>query len=839
MTKLKKKNTKQKHKIIHIDKAEPSKRYDDVYQDHIPDQIESATQQELNVYIFRCKNKITLQVSFLTESMIRFRYAINGEFQNDFSYAIDDEFNASDPKTHLEEENDFFKITTSHVQCFVLKEGMKVHIKNLDGACICEDDGGFRAQSSILKGISRVTVSKKAAKDEVYFGLGDKSSSLNLRGQKFENWNTDSFLYDDKTDPLYRTIPFYYSLKNGLAYGIFMDNTYRSHFDFDSKKRGNVEFSASGGEMNYYFIYGPSLLSVAAQYTKLTGKPDLPPIWALGFHQCRFSYYPESKVKEIANEFRSRQIPCDAIYLDIDYMDEFRCFTWNNSHFPKPTEMIKALREKGFKTIVMIDPGLKADDNYSIYAEGKKRDYFCKRPDGDIMIGPVWPSDCVFPDFTNPVVRSWWGHLYRTLYSKNRIAGFWNDMNEPAVFKIEKKTFPEDVRHYYEGEYASHAKMHNVYGMQMSRATHEGLLRLKNHRRPFVITRATYSGGQRYSSVWTGDNTSNWKHLKIANIQCQRLSISGFSFVGSDVGGFAGQATGELFVRWLQLGVFHPLYRVHSIGENSEGDSETNQNEAGPTISMDQEPWSFGEEFTSLAKYAIELRYQLLPYIYTAFWKYTKEGIPMIKSLAFYDQTDPKLIETEREFIFGEQILVSPVIKKGRTNQKLYLPKGLWYHYWTATSYGGNQKVEIEAPLSHIPIFIKAGSVIPHYPIRQYTDEKPVDELTLHVYFKNGKEISQLYEDEGDGFAYKNDQFSLKTYEFIGSDKEINLTQHKKGQWIDTYHTCNVLFYGLPFQPAVCLVDEAEIDFQTIEISGNMVYHFILDNNFQQIILKP
>ena len=834
-----KKKSKQENTIIHIDKADPSKRYDDVYQNFIPNQINSAIQLESNVYIFRCKNKIALKVSLLTDSMIRFQYTINGEFQKDFSYAIDDQFQATNPKIHFEEESDHYNISTSKVQCFVLKQGMKVQIKNMEGVTICEDNEGFQAQSSILNGVSNVSISKKADKEEAFFGLGDKSSSLNLRGQKFENWNTDSFLYDDKTDPLYRTIPFYYSLNNELAYGIFMDNTYRSHFDFDSNKRGEVKFSASNGEMNYYFINGPSLISVASQYTELTGKPDLPPIWALGFHQCRFSYYPESKVKEIANEFRSRQIPCDAIYLDIDYMDEFRCFTWNNSLFPKPTEMIRELREKGFKTIVMINPGLKADDNYPIYTEGKERDYYCKRPDGDFMIGPVWPSDCVFPDFTNPVVRSWWGHLYRTLYSKNRIAGFWNDMNEPAVFKIEKKTFPDDVRHYYEGQFASHAKMHNIYGMQMSRATYEGLLKLKNHRRPFVITRATYSGGQRYASVWTGDNTSNWKHLKIANIQCQRLSISGFSFVGSDVGGFAEQATGELFVRWLQLGVFHPLYRVHSIGENTEGDSEVNQKEKAPSISMDQEPWSFGEEFTSLAKYAIELRYQLLPYIYTAFWQYTKNGNPMVKSLSFYDQTDPILIKREREFIFGEQILVSPVVKKGKTTQKLYLPKGLWYHYWSGASFNGNQKITIEAPLSQIPIFIKAGSIIPHYPIRQNTDQKPVDELTLHVYFKDGNEFSQLYEDEGDGFAYKNDKYSLKDYEFIGSKMEVILNQSKKGQWIDTYHTCNVLFYGLPFQPLSCLADEIKIECETIEISENKVYHLTLDNNFQQVILKP
>jgi alpha-glucosidase len=778
-------------------------------------------------------------VSVLTKTIFRFRYAIKGEFQHDFSYAIDENFNSDEPAVQFEEEKEYYKIFNTQLNCFISKKGMKVRMEASNGNVICEDDKGFRARTTILKGIDNVSISKKTDKKESFFGLGDKSSSLNLRGQQFENWNTDSFLYNEKTDPLYRTIPFYYGLKNGVAYGIFMDNSYRSRFDFDSKRKGNVEFSASGGEMNYYFFYGPELLSVARHYVQLTGKPNLPPIWALGFHQCCFSYYPESKVREVANEFRNRQIPCDAIYLDIDYMDGFRCFTWDKKHFPKPSEMVKDLRQKGFKTIVMIDPGLKEDENYDVFKEGKERGYFCKRPDGDLMIGPVWPSDCAFPDFTNRAVRSWWGHLYRTLYSKDAIAGFWNDMNEPSVFKIEKRTFPENVLHYFEGQTASHARIHNVYGMQMSRATFEGLLKLKNHRRPFVITRATYSGGQRYASVWTGDNTSSWKHLKIANIQCQRMSISGFSFVGSDVGGFAEQTTGELMVRWLQLGVFHPLFRVHSIGENSEGDVEISQNYDPSINSKDQEPWSFGADYTSFAKYAIELRYQLLPYIYTAFWQYTQDGVPMIKSLSFYAQGDPKAVKNERDFIFGNQLMISPIIKKGKTKQKLYLPEGQWYHYWSANMFEGNQNIEINAPLSQIPIFIKSGSVIPHYPIQQYTDEKPVDEITLHVYYKNGKETSQLYEDAGDGFEYKNEVCSIKDYEFVGSEKEIILNQHKKGQWIDTYHTCNVLFYGLPFQPKNSTADGEEVDCKEIEIRGNKVYIFTLENSFQQVILKP
>ncbi len=829
-----------KQRIVRADETNPHERYDDVFRVHTPCRVVSATSIQPGVYLFQTDNKITMQVSVITDSMLRFRYSLDGTFQKDFSYAIDEQFTPEIPETTFVEDTDAFRINTPVISCMVLKDGMKVKIENNEGIIISEDTTGFEAISTILKGITNVSISKKAEKKESFFGLGDKSSKLNLRGQKFENWNTDAFLFDENTDPLYRSIPFFYGLRNGLAYGIFLDNSFRSHFDFCYADKKQFSFSAAGGEMNYYFFYGPELMSVARQYASLTGRPGLPPLWALGFQQSRFSYFPESRVREIADGFRSREIPCDVIYLDIDYMEDYKSFTWNTSHFPIPTEMTRDLRENGFKTIVMIDPGLKVDDNYSIYTEGKERALFCKRANGDLMIGPVWPTDCVFPDFTDPAVRSWWGHLYRTLYSKNKVAGFWNDMNEPAVFMVATKTFPEDVRHDFEGITASHARMHNVYGMQMSRATFEGLLKLKDHRRPYVLTRATFSGGQRYAAVWTGDNFASWEHLKIANIQCQRLSISGFSFVGSDIGGFAGQPSGELFIRWLQLGVFHPLFRAHSIGNNEAGDAEkkTEEDQNNPVESNNREPWSFGDEYTALAKYAIELRYQLLPYLYTCFWQYIKNGAPVLRSLAFYDQEDEKAVSAEDEFIVGDHLLVCPVMKKGRRRVSLYLPEGKWYHYWSANVFEGKQKVKVDAPLAQIPIFIKAGSVIPHYPIRQSVDEKPVDEMTYHIYFKNGKSASQVYEDAGDGFGYVKREYGLKNFEFTGSDNEVQLHQKRSGKWPETYHFCNLLFYGLPFEPKTCLVDGKKTDCETIEISGNTIYVLIIDKVFQEVILS-
>ena len=290
-------------------------------------------------------------------------------------------------------------------------------------------------------------------------------------------------------------------LKEGIGYGIFFDNSFRSHFDFAAERSEVTSFWAQGGEMNYYFIYGPGLLDVARSYTKLTGTPELPPLWAFGYHQCRWSYYPEIKLREVARGFRERAIPCDALYLDIDYMDGYRCFTWNKDHFPNPRKMVSELAEKGFKTVVIIDPGIKIDLDNDICNEGIDKGYFLKRQDGPFVRGRVWPGECFFPDFTHPDVREWWARLYLDLIRKDGVRGVWNDMNEPATFDLEGRTLYEDVRHDYDGHPCSHRKAHNVYGMQMSRASYEGVKRYSYPYRPFLITRATYSGGQRFASA--------------------------------------------------------------------------------------------------------------------------------------------------------------------------------------------------------------------------------------------------------------------------------------------------------------------------------------------------
>ncbi len=811
-----------------------SGRTKDVVRRHHPDTIKYFTRNGKTYFQFYCENDIVLRLHVLTDKIIRFRYAFDGDFDKDFSYAIDKNFRPKTIDVLFEELEDKFILITDKLRCEIIKQGLLVNIFDSFDNVVCEEEEGFYLRESVMKGVSRLKITKKAPKTKRFFGLGDKTGDLEMRGDAYENWNTDSFGFDSNSDTLYRSIPFYYALNENRAYGIFLDNSHRTRFSFDRQDNGISSFEAHGGEMNYYFIYGPDLLQVSEQYMDLTGKPELPAMWTLGYHQCRWSYYPEETVRTLAANFRTHQIPCDAIYFDIDYMDGYRCFTWNKKYFPNPKQLIADLKADGFKSVVMINPGIRVDKEYHVYESGIEKDVFCRRDNGRLMKGPVWPEECVFPDYTDKEVRKWWGALYDDLYLNDGVDGFWNDMNEPAVFEVESKTFPETVRHNYDNNYSNHSRAHNVYGMQMSRATYEGLKKLHPTKRPFVLTRASYSGGQRFAAVWTGDNSATWEHLNLANRQCQRMSISGFSFIGSDVGGFAQYPRGELLTRWFQLGIFHPLYRAHSIGYNVDGsatvDAKAVQKFKDSGIVPDQEPWSHGEPYTSIIREAIELRYQLLPYLYTALYNYSKTGEPVLKPLVFFDQTDENTYDKEDEFIFGRHILASPVSQKGIQAKTTYLPKGLWYDYKTGEAINGEQTITIETPLDAIPMYVKAGTVLPLYPVMQYTNERPIDFLTLNIYYKNGREISELYEDRGEGMDYKMGNCVLKTFEFRANEHGMILEQSKNGNFQPTYEMAKLNFIGFPTV------------FSTIQVNGQFIQkeqnEFLVKADFTKMVIR-
>jgi len=762
-------------------------------------------------HFFIGDGRSTVCVTVISDEIIRVRMAPQGIFLIDFSYALSPEdYRIS--RIDIYEDDIIYRISTNTVSCTIQKINFHISFSDRDDTLINEDEYPMHWEENTEFGGYYVYCTKKTVPTESFFGLGDKPTEFNIRGKRFTLWGTDTYAFAKDQDPLYRNIPFYIGLNNGIAYGLFFDNTFKSFFDFGHQEEDKVSFWADGGELNYYYIHGPHMMDVVKRYSSLTGRHPMPPLWALGYHQCRWSYFPEKKVKDIARNFRDRKIPCDAIYLDIDYMDGYRCFTWNKKYFPDPKRMIRELKADGFQTVVIIDPGIKVDENYYVYKEAKEKNYFCRRCDDYFMEGHVWPGRCQFPDFTNPEVREWWGDLFKE-YVEMGIAGIWNDMNEPAVFGL--GTFPNDVRHNFDGKRGSHRKAHNIYGMQMVRATYEGLKKLQG-KRPFTITRSGYAGVQRYSSVWTGDNVASWEHLRLAGTMCQRLSISGVSFCGSDIGGFTGEPDGELFTRWIQLGVFAPLMRAHSAGDTPE-----------------REPWSFGTLYEDICRQYIELRYKLLPYIYSAFWEHYRYGFPILRPVVMHEQGNMDNHFRQDEFTFGDKILVFPIYEPGIESVEVYLPRGKWYFFWDNKIHKGGNSVQVDTPLDILPIFIKAGSVIPEYPVMQYTQEFEIQELSLNIYYSDYLVNSFIYEDQGEGYGYENQHYIERKFYVSGNDTNFYINQNTEGNFSPRYENYRIKIIGLPFKVNKVLIDGWENNTFTQDNAHTLI--ILCDKNFKNI----
>ena len=765
-------------------------------------------------------NESVLRVQLLTEKIIRIRYAVRPYFPKDFSYAIDPEFKSETVQYQIKENHQKIVISTSLLKIEIIKSHLFVNFYDNKGKQLSSDEKGFHWEKDERHGGEIVKMSKTSLPDEAYFGLGDKTSNQNIRGKRFVNWSTDEYGYKGDTDPLYKNINLIYSFHKGSSYGLFFDNTFKSHFDLAHERKEVISFWAEGGEMNYYFFYGEDLLDVARQYTNLTGTADMPPLWALGYQQCKWSYYPESKVMEVANRMRAEKIPCDAMYLDIDYMDGFRCFTWNKEHFPDPKRMVQELKNDGFKTMVIIDPGIKIDFDYDVFKEGLEKGYFCKRQDGPYVQGKVWPGECYFPDFTNPEVREWWGGLFQELIEDIGLAGIWNDMNEPALFEVPTKTFPLDVRHDYDGHPCSHRKAHNIYGMQMTKATADGVKRFAGNKRPLLITRSGYAGMQRFTSVWTGDNLASWEHLKMAHMQTLRLSISGVSFCGSDIGGFIDQPEGELYVRWMQLAIFHPFFRTHSSGDHG-----------------DQEPWSFGKKNLNLVRKLIELRYRILPYIYSCFYEYHKHGTPILRPILFQTASKKKgAINNSEEAFLGDHLLYSPVLKKGALKKEVTLPEGNWYDYFENIVYAGNNSHVVDADLGKVPLFVRAGAIIPHFPTMQYVGEHDINEVTLKVYYGSGIVSSKFYSDALDGYEYKDNQYRLTEFTTESTASKLVVSQSFEQEYIPTFASYKVQIFGIAGYEV-----NIELDGNLLEkctISEDHTIEFAVDRDFKTISIK-
>lgn len=620
----------------------------------------------------------------------------------------------------------------------------------------------------------QVTTYKILQEDERFIGLGEKTGPIDRRGKGYQNWNSDNYGFGINTDPLYCSTPFYIGIHHLLAYGIFFDNTHKSFFNFGASNDQFSSFSADAGEMTYYFIHDDSIAGIIDHYTRLTGRINLPPRWSIGYQQCRYSYYPDVEVLSVARTFREKDIPADVIVLDIHHMDEYKIFTWNKQHFRNPAHLIKELRDLGFQVVVICDPGIKIESGYRAYDEGLEKDAFIKYPDGTPYSGQVWPGWCHFPDFTDEEARNWWKKQFH-IYTSLEVRGFWNDMNEIATWG---NMLPENIELSFEGRKGTMRNGRNVYGFQMARSTYEGTKALLNGKRPFNLTRAGFSGVQRYAAVWTGDNVSYDEHMILGARMVSNMGLAGISFAGYDVGGFVGEASARLFARWIALGSFSPFYRGHTM-----------------VNSRDSEPWSYGEEVEQIARNYIRFRYQLMPYLYSLFHEASRSGLPVQRSLVIDYPFDHHIYDGRyyNEYLFGPYFLVCPV-ESSRDLLKVYLPEGEWYYLFDGTKYKGSQEVAIDCPITRLPVFVKAGALIPMQPAVPNTSVL-ADTLTVHVYYCVTPEAFNYYTDDGESFEYQDGNFHQRRIVFEPAAGQLTF-EPAQGTYPTPVRTLRVVFHG-------------------------------------------
>lgn len=648
----------------------------------------------------------------------------------------------------VEEDSNFLVIKGKKVLTFVDKNTTEISFRDLEGNIINED---FQPSFKDEKG--NVYISK-VNDCLAYYGLGEKGGDLNKKGSYTENFNTDDPETDDDSVTYYKTIPFYVALKEEATYGIFFDNSFRSYFDMGKEMGDRIFFGAIGGQIQYYFIPGENIKEVVKNYTALTGRMEMPPLWSLGYQQCRFSYFSQEEVRELVKTFEEKDIPLDVVYLDIDYMDGFRVMTFKTPNFDDAAGLISDLKEKGIRTITIIDPGVKVDEEYLVFKRGKEGNHFTKKLDGEMFIGAVWPGDSAFPDFSNNDCREWWKSELKKFISEHGMDGIWNDMNEPCVFNNDHKTMLESCLHNSDNGVIEHKEFHNRYGFEMSRCSKEAQEELHPNERGFSMTRATYAGGQRYSSVWTGDNMSLWSQMRMSISMNANLGISGFSFVGNDVSGFGLDSSEELFIRWMEMGPFIPIFRNHSN-----------------MYTRRQEPWAFGPRAEKIAKKSIELRYELLPYIYDLYYISHKEGLPIFRPMIMEYEKDMNLLNIREQFMLGENMLVAPVLYEGERSKAVYLPKGSWFNYFTMEKLQGGKWYKLPCELDEILVFVKEGSIIPTYNKKFRNVKERPNNMLLKVFGENAKGFH--YNDDGHTMEYLDGKYTYMDIEFVDGKEEF------------------------------------------------------------------
>ena len=697
-----------------------------------------------NQVIFNCENKAKVLLQFCSGQVLKVWISTDGDFKrNNESFAVINENLGWSGNVNVNEETSAYEIFTEQLRIRVNKSPFKLQVFDKYQKLLFNDYN----EKGYVKNNNHIASYKTLKSDEQFFGLGEKSGTLNRRGKSYKMWNSDQPCYGINEDPLYKSIPFFMSTNH---YGIFFDNTYKTEFKFGSESNDYYSFEASSGEMIYYFMYGNDYKQIIQNYIALTGKPIMPPKWALGFSQCRGNYKAETQAKEIAAEFRKRKIPCDIIYQDIGWVEGLQDFDWKKNNYENPKQMLKELGDQGFKMIVSQDPVI-SQANKKQWDEANSKGYFAidARTGKSYDMPWPWGGNCGVVDFTKPEVADWWGN-YQQKPLNDGVRGFWTDMGEPA-WSNEDATDRLNMKHYL----GMHDEIHNVYGFTWDKVVTEQFYKHNPNKRVFQMTRAAYAGLQRYTFGWSGDSGNGNNVLEGWNQFANQIPVGLSAGMGiipfwtSDISGYCGDikdydAMSELYVRWMQFGVFNPLSRAHHEGGNA------------------VEPWVFGTGAENITRTAIELKYKLFPYIYTYAREAHDTGMPLMRALFLEYPNDSETFDLNGQFLFGRELLVAPVIEKGAVTKKVYLPEGEWINYNDGkTVYKGKQWLTVDAPLDAIPLFVKKGAIIPSMPVMQYIHEKPNYPVSFDVYpDKIGKESSfVLYEDDGESRDYEKDVF--------------------------------------------------------------------------------
>ena len=713
-----------------------------------------------------------LQINAVSPSIVKIHLSKTGVFDT-VSYAVIP-VSAGSFTCSVSETNDRITLRTDSMTVEIALRPIAVTVRNRSGAVLVEDEPTL----GVSWAGSHITNYKKLRDGERFIGLGEKTGPLDRRGNGYTHWNTDFFGYPSGADPIYMSTPFYMGLhSDSLMYGMFLDNSSRVRVNFGASTDRFSSFGVEDGDLRYYVIAGSSIPSILASYSTLTGTMPLPPLWSIGYQQCRYSYYPDTQVLSIARTFRERKIPADVIYLDIHYMQDYKLFTWDATRFPDPTRMVSELSKLNFNTTIIIDPGIKIEKGYTPYEDGLAKDLFLKYSDGKPYAGQVWPGWCNFTDFTNERGRTWWGEQFKDLV-KVGVRGFWNDMNEIATWG---QFMPDNILFSFEGTTATHLLGRNVYGMQMARATYEGTKKLLGNERPFILTRAGYNGIQRYSAVWTGDNQSNDDHMMSGIRLLNSMGLTGIPFVGMDVGGFTGGPSKELFARWTSISAFTPFFRAHVAIDNKS-----------------QEPWSFGERVEQICRNYISLRYRLMPDLYSSFYESSVSGMPVMRSLAISYPFDGRTYDWQylHQFTVGSDLMVCPTPSNERFTRVWFPGTGTWYSYYNDEKYTAGTTSVVDSPIERLPVFVRESGILLMQSQVQSNKERSSDTLYVHVYNGTSTRTKVWYTDDGISYDYATkNASSTRTFTHVGDKRELRLSA-ARGSYKPHYTTMKVVLHG-------------------------------------------